>query len=985
MQTTTVSLRVNSNHAKPDAMPFSSSGSARIKTTDVEAETVGVPMQKPNLFADDENSPSGTKLKQDIVLPRPPAAAGTFLRIISINDVYKLDNYSRLAAAVHAARDKASKLDCKVVCALNGDFIMPCTLTALDGGRAMVEGLNAAGVDFVCEPLHAEHTHTLPCALHNLATALRSHLRTGSSPLCTGLGNHEFDVGEANFAARMRAFRGKVLNSNCDREAFKEMPKYEILRVGTRTVLMGGFVTADASSYRPSAFPDPSHVPQACIDLWEDVKAREAVTPDAFVPLTHQSVADDHATIDLLAGHAELKSRMPAVLGGHDHEVHLEEHEGSFVVKVGQDAENIGFVDIFWTAKGAVQTSVALLPATCFTPEPTAEAFVQRKHGMLEEMMKLPLTDLPAPMSTKRVRFEASAMASFLLGSVKRGLCADAVEIALLQGGCFRGNCDYDAGSFSLGDLYKELKFEIPMALVSLPGWVIEDSVRNTRSATKPAAQLLNLDDACVVSPEHRVISVDSQPFSRDRMYKVAIYQYLLTGLDGIEPLMSYVKAHVSVPDEETCLPVKQLIVSACMKDTWRNLLGLQEVSDPPVSPVGTQAAPLCELEATPSSLRASSMAKPEHATQLVTPMLVRDKLRSAFDEVDQGDGMIDSRDLRAYLQARSSCPGTLLIKRMIEALDNDGDSRISRLDFSTLYQRKGQVLPECSSTAATSQSGLVTPIPTAGSIASASPVVARTETVVYIEGGIGVGKSTLLAALQEAFYKDPRVVLLPEPVEQWRQAGWLQAMYEGSMSKLEFQTNVLGTMIDPISSALAIPGVELVIVERSPLSCRAVFAAVNLSDVELCAFDHEYEKQMRAAPRIGREVTVLLHSDIETLLERIASRGRPEEQSIPESYHAALREKHQELFSAVTHDKYEVDASQGKDAVVIEMQRIISRYLPVETSLIEQVGGARRKALDDQSNAQDPAGVDVASPKPFKRKGFVDGPVDAYSPLRTR
>ena len=53
MPTTTVSLSVYSNRAKPDAMPFSSSGSARTKTTDVEAETVGVPMQKPNLFADD--------------------------------------------------------------------------------------------------------------------------------------------------------------------------------------------------------------------------------------------------------------------------------------------------------------------------------------------------------------------------------------------------------------------------------------------------------------------------------------------------------------------------------------------------------------------------------------------------------------------------------------------------------------------------------------------------------------------------------------------------------------------------------------------------------------------------------------------------------------------------------------------------------------------------------------------------------------------
>ena len=33
-------------------------------------------------------------------MPRPPGAVGTFLRIVTVNDVYKLDHYPSLATAV---------------------------------------------------------------------------------------------------------------------------------------------------------------------------------------------------------------------------------------------------------------------------------------------------------------------------------------------------------------------------------------------------------------------------------------------------------------------------------------------------------------------------------------------------------------------------------------------------------------------------------------------------------------------------------------------------------------------------------------------------------------------------------------------------------------------------------------------------------------------------------------------------------------------
>jgi hypothetical protein len=67
-----------------------------------------------------------------------------------INDVYTLDNYPHFASAVKESKALESVLDCKVVSTLNGDFMGPCVLTSLDGGRAMIQGLNHANVDFLC-------------------------------------------------------------------------------------------------------------------------------------------------------------------------------------------------------------------------------------------------------------------------------------------------------------------------------------------------------------------------------------------------------------------------------------------------------------------------------------------------------------------------------------------------------------------------------------------------------------------------------------------------------------------------------------------------------------------------------------------------------------------------------------------------------------------------------------------------------------------
>ena len=183
------------------------------------------------------------------------------------------------------------------------------------------------------------------------------------------------------------------------------------------------------------------------------------------------------------------------------------------------------------------------------------------------------------------------------------------------------------------------------------------------------------------------------------------------------------------------------------------------------------------------------------------------------------------------------------------------------------------------------------------------------------VEGGVGVGKSTCIAALAARFADDPAIVVLPEPVEDWRKSGLLRRMYDGSMSSLEFQTVALATIVGPLLEALHRPGVRLVVTERSPRSSREIFAALNLSGEDMVAFDLAYNALWRVLPA-RLEVTAYLEASVEAVMERVEARGRPEEQGLSRGFHESLRRLHEELFRSIAHPKHRVDAAATPEQV---------------------------------------------------------------------
>ena len=169
------------------------------------------------------------------------------------------------------------------------------------------------------------------------------------------------------------------------------------------------------------------------------------------------------------------------------------------------------------------------------------------------------------------------------------------------------------------------------------------------------------------------------------------------------------------------------------------------------------------------------------------------------------------------------------------------------------------------------------------------------------VEGGIGVGKTTVMDVLADEFKNVPSVKLIPEPVDTWMEHGLLQAMYEGSNHLGQFQQMVLSTLVSPLLCALMDPEVEVVITERSPWSNFSIFASTNLVGIDMTSFRVTYHSLMLPLEQVADlEVCLfVLAAPVEVAMERIKTRGRECEENIDVSYMRSLHEAHEKMKSA--------------------------------------------------------------------------------------
>ncbi|MGK3998238.1 5'-nucleotidase C-terminal domain-containing protein [Sorangium sp. So ce1024] len=527
---------------------------------------------------------------------------GPSLRIVSVNDVYSLDNLPRLATLVR--RHAEGPAD-RFLVVMAGDFLAPSLLSSLDHGRGMIDCMNAVPI-----------THTI-------------------------FGNHEADIDIRELRARVQEFRGTWLNTNMP-SFTPALPTHEILEIaspGGRTVRVGllGLLVHVQGLYRRGAFGGYAIEPanEAAV-RWADRLVREEGCA-CVIPITHQSRDDD-----LALARAQREPRFPVILGGHEHEVLLDDVDGCWVVKAGTDAESAAIVDLVWPAEapaaGAPDLPVVTvrIEGVAGYPEDAAmRARVDRHMQIVRDLDAATLLRLPPgkTLSSIGTRSQQTSLGELVCSRIRDVLQADG---CLFNGGGIRGGREYRE-RFTYGDLKAEVPFSNEVVVVAMPGRVVREAVAASRSrAPAQHGGYLQIDDRMATDAGGALIAIGGLPLVDDREYRIATVRGLLGGMDDIAPLVRFAQEHPEkVPPADSGREPKLVLVESFAVELWRQL--------------------------------------------------------GPFESIDEDrDGAVSAEELRAAVsRATSETPSEVVVGEMLRALDRDGDRRVSLEEAGALAPLK--------------------------------------------------------------------------------------------------------------------------------------------------------------------------------------------------------------------------------------------------------------------------------------------------------
>ncbi|MFO0685976.1 MAG: 5'-nucleotidase C-terminal domain-containing protein [Sandaracinus sp.] len=434
------------------------------------------------------------------------------LRIVAINDVYVLTHLPRLATLIHTLRtsDPADAL----LVTLSGDFLAPSLLSSLDQGRGMVDCMNALGV-----------THVT-------------------------LGNHEDELEMADLRARLEELHAKVLVSNVRGLSVRHQPS-DVVEIGAFRVGLVGALEGDPTLYRRPPF-EGAVFEATAVGLAREASRLRAEGCAAIVALTHQPMPLDRALAE--AGIVDL------VLGGHEHDGFLEPSHRAPLAKAPMNATSAIVAEV--VVEGIpgqaprVRATARLEPVVSYEEDAAMRARVESHLTRVRALEARTLCTL-APheaLSSKGSRTASTSFGTFVCSRLRDVLAAD---VALFNGGGLRGDVERRE-RLTYADLREEIPFDNEIVLAVIPGGVIADAVRFSRTERRSSGGFLQIDDRAAVDADGNVTALAGAPLDRGRLYRVATLRALLLGMDHLDPFTAWSRAHPeAVPPATTGVETK--------------------------------------------------------------------------------------------------------------------------------------------------------------------------------------------------------------------------------------------------------------------------------------------------------------------------------------------------------------------------------------------------------------------------------------------
>jgi 2',3'-cyclic-nucleotide 2'-phosphodiesterase (5'-nucleotidase family) len=458
------------------------------------------------------------------------------LRIVSINDVYTLENLPRLKTLIDHYR-VTDPADAFIV-TVAGDFVAPSLLSSIDYGASMVACMNALGV-----------THVT-------------------------YGNHEDDIDVRELRARERELHAVWLATNVD-GVEPPLPASAVIAVGPHKVGLVGVVMDDPTVYRRVPFGASRVRPANESALAEAARLVRDEGVACVVALTHQSADDDRALA------REAGARIPLILGGHEHTPLLQRVGDAWIAKSGSDAVEAIVAEVLVREDGTVEATARLEPVAPYREDIPMRARIEVYSRKVRALEAATLFVVPPGhvVSSIGTRSRQTTLGTAVCTRLRDALGADA---ALFNGGGIRGNRDHDA-RLTYGDIEAELPFDNEIVVQPLSGAVLRDAVAMSRAhAPAESAGFLQVDDGMRVDePGHTLVAVAGAPFDAARIYRVALVREMLFGLDRNEPLVAFARAHPDAVVPPGCgREAKLVLVESFVLTLWKELGGLRGIDE---------------------------------------------------------------------------------------------------------------------------------------------------------------------------------------------------------------------------------------------------------------------------------------------------------------------------------------------------------------------------------------------------------------------
>jgi 5'-nucleotidase len=425
--------------------------------------------------------------------------------ILQLNDVYStvpVDGLGGLARVATLKRQFA-EAGLRPLLMLAGDFLSSSVASTVFKGEQMIAALNAAGLD--------------------VAT----------------LGNHEFDFGLDVLLQRMSEAKfqwvvSNVIDTQTGRPVGNAVP-YVVRSFGTIRVGVLGLCLSVEELMRDKLerlrVIDPATAAATYLPI---LKAEGA---DVIVALTHLTYEEDRA----------LAARFPeidVIVGGHEHFPIAGMSGRTLISKSGSDAKAVARIDVARTASG-FERFYELLPMTAAIDDDPATAAVvseyERKLG----------GELDKPVATSRTALDGTALRLRSSETNLGNLVADAVraavesDVAIVNSGGIRGDRVHAAGPITRRQVVEVHPFGNTICKLEAPGRAILAALTHgvsrlpVASGQFPQVSGLRMRVVAAAAPADRVrdVTIGGKPLELDRIYTLAVPDFLVLGGDGYDML----------------------------------------------------------------------------------------------------------------------------------------------------------------------------------------------------------------------------------------------------------------------------------------------------------------------------------------------------------------------------------------------------------------------------------------------------------------